>query len=636
MQNDFAYIDVPISKNDPQQNEEPMLMEVDTDFVAEDEDIERKKEEKEEEEETKSLERSIWRTSKSHGSCIVCSVTDSKSMRVLSDEQRTMIFLNRGIWIPKDDVEKLIDDFRTALQYAGSLDFDDPGALDNENYKTITGLDRDAFNDLLGQLITMRSSRLRSVRVALAVFLAKLRLGLSNRVLACLFRLTSKRSVSRICHQVRVAIMQDFVPYHVGFQHVSRETILTQHQTTVATELVTNGPDQVVLIADGTYFFCQKSSNNEFQRRTYSQHKRRHLVKPMTITASDGYIVSSLEPFFTDSKNNDAAILKHCMLNNEQQVLSWLRDNDVLVLDRGFRDTVNTLNRLGLKVAMPDFLHNQQQLPADEANRTRLVTKNRWVIESVNRKIKTWKFMAQTIQNSTLRFISDYLDIICALINKYQCTAVKDITNGSAIAIRMRQMLTTENRLQERLTQHNSATSLHWSKYNASEFQFPPLTEDNIRDLTFGSYQIRMAKSYIIEHIRQSQKHEEMEFIVERSDEHDHLVRARFQSRHSNNKNHIATVQFKHNTQQPIDAWYCTCFAGAREVGMCSHITALVWHLGVNRAVIPAYNHPLSASQLLDAIDDSMHFTEDDSNSDADNVSSLNESDTDNDEDDLT
>ncbi|CAF2004019.1 unnamed protein product [Rotaria magnacalcarata] len=594
MQNDFAYIDVPTSKNDPQQNEEPMLMEVDTDFVAEDEDIERKKEEKEEEEETKSLELSIWRTSKSHGSCIVCSVTDSKSMRVLSDEQRTMIFLNRGIWIPKDDVEKLIDDFRTALQYAGSLDFDDPGALDNENYKTITGLDRDAFNDLLGQLITMRSSRLRSVRVALAVFLAKLRLGLSNRVLACLFRLTSKRSVSRICHQVRVAIMQDFVPYHVGFQHVSRETILTQHQTTVATELVTNGPDQ------------------------------------------DGYIVSSLEPFFTDSKNNDAAILKHCMLNNEQQVLSWLRDNDVLVLDRGFRDTVNTLNRLGLKVAMPDFLHNQQQLPADEANRTRLVTKNRWVIESVNRKIKTWKFMAQTIQNSTLRFISDYLDIICALINKYQCTAVKDITNGSAIAIRMRQMLTTENRLQERLTQHNGATSLHWSKYNASEFQFPPLTEDNIRDLTFGSYQIRMAKSYIIEHIRQSQKHEEMEFIVERSDEHDHLVRARFQSRHSNNKNHIATVQFKHNTQQPIDAWYCTCFAGAREVGMCSHITALVWHLGVNRAVIPAYNHPLSASQLLDAIDDSMHFTEDDSNSDADNVSSLNESDTDNDEDDLT
>ena len=139
---------------------------------------------------------------------------------------------------------------------------------------------------MLEKLKAMRNARLRSVREALAIFLAKVRLGLSNRVLACLFRLTSKRSVSHICHQVRVALMQDFVLNHVEFQHVSRETILAQHQTAVATELLTNGPDQIVLIADGTYFFCQKSFNSEFQRRTYSQHKRRHLVKPMIITAS--------------------------------------------------------------------------------------------------------------------------------------------------------------------------------------------------------------------------------------------------------------------------------------------------------------------------------------------------------------
>ena len=131
---------------------------------------------------------------------------------------------------------------------------------------------------MLEKLTTMRNAHLRSVREALAIFLAKLCLGLSNRVFACLFRLTSKRSVSHICHQVRITLMQDFVPNHVAFQHVSRETILAQHQTAVAIELFTNGPDQIVLIADGTYFFCQKSSNSEFQRRTYSQHERRHLV----------------------------------------------------------------------------------------------------------------------------------------------------------------------------------------------------------------------------------------------------------------------------------------------------------------------------------------------------------------------
>ncbi|CAF2079156.1 unnamed protein product [Rotaria magnacalcarata] len=319
MQNDFDHLDVPVNKTDSQENEE-LMMEVDTDIVTENEDIESEKEESQEEKERKSVTLSIWRTSKSQGSCIVCPVADSTSMRVLSDEQRTMIFLSRSIWVPKgarccsnhlykghlsyearqsvkqskvDDiilnkhnVEKLIDNFRLALKHAGSLDFDDPGALENETYKTITGLDRDHFNDLLDKLTTMRNSRLRSVRVALAIFLAKIRLALSNRVLAYVFQLASKRSVSRICHQVRVALMQDFVPYHVGFQHVSRETILAQHQTMVATELLTNGREQVVLIADGTYLFCQKSSNNEFQRRTYSQHKHRHLVKPMIITAS--------------------------------------------------------------------------------------------------------------------------------------------------------------------------------------------------------------------------------------------------------------------------------------------------------------------------------------------------------------
>ncbi|CAF4844654.1 unnamed protein product, partial [Rotaria magnacalcarata] len=160
MQNDFDHLDVPVNKTDSQENEESMLMEVDTDIVTENEDIESEKEESQEEKEMKSVTLSIWRTSKSHGSCIVCPVADSTSMRVLSDEQRTMIFLSRSIWVPKDvrccsnhiykgnlsyearqsvkqskvddiilnkhNVEKLIDNFCLTLKHAGSLDFDDP------------------------------------------------------------------------------------------------------------------------------------------------------------------------------------------------------------------------------------------------------------------------------------------------------------------------------------------------------------------------------------------------------------------------------------------------------------------------------------------------------------------------------
>jgi hypothetical protein len=272
-------------------------------------------------------------------SCVVCKTADSTPMQVLSNEQRTIVFLKRGIFVPKNsrcctdhlyrrqltyeglkriqrsqldqlilndaDVKKLFEDCQSAMSRVSSFDFDDPTSLDDQGYKTITSLSRgiifyivficylmhflyisDNFNDLLDQLTTMRNTCVRSVRVALAVFLAKLRFGLSNSVLACLFQLKCKSTVSRICHQIRTALIKDFVPKYLGFQHMDRNTVLAQHQSVIATKLLTDSPNQVVLIADGTYIYCEKSFNNEFQRRTYSSHKHRHLVKPMIITTS--------------------------------------------------------------------------------------------------------------------------------------------------------------------------------------------------------------------------------------------------------------------------------------------------------------------------------------------------------------
>ena len=108
----------------------------------------------------------------------------------------------------------------------------------------------------------------------------------------------------------------------------------------------------------------------------------------------------------------------------------------------------------------------------------------------VNRKIKQWKLIAQTIQNSTLRFISDYLHIVCVLINKCQCPAMKDRDNGREIAMKMPEMFTTRNKLQERLVQYTGLTSLHWSKQNPSNFQFLPLSEKKIRELTLGNIKL--------------------------------------------------------------------------------------------------------------------------------------------------
>ena len=87
-------------------------------------------------------------------------------------------------------------------------------------------------------------------------------------------------------------------------------------------------------------------------------------------------------PFFGDYKNNDANIIQHCLLNNEQDILKWLKDDDIIILDRGFRDAVLTMTMLGFRTAMPSFLNGRSQLTTEDANQSRLVTANRWVIES--------------------------------------------------------------------------------------------------------------------------------------------------------------------------------------------------------------------------------------------------------------
>ena len=141
----------------------------------------------------------------------------------------------------------------------------------------------------------MRESRVRSIRVAVAAFCAKMRLGLSNRVLSTIFHIKDDRAVSRIVHQVTEALINNFAPKHIGFGHISGQTVLNQHQTLKASTLLTNNNQQVVVVMDGTYLYVQKSANNELQRHTYSMHKHRHLVKPMIITTTVRYYFAFYE-----------------------------------------------------------------------------------------------------------------------------------------------------------------------------------------------------------------------------------------------------------------------------------------------------------------------------------------------------
>jgi len=80
-------------------------------------------------------------------------------------------------------------------------------------------------------------------------------------------------------------------------------------------------------------------------------------------------------PFFSDYKNNDASILKHRLNKNEQDIITWLHKDDILIVDRGFWDAAPAIKHFGYATVMPSFLNKRQQPSIEDANYTCLVTK---------------------------------------------------------------------------------------------------------------------------------------------------------------------------------------------------------------------------------------------------------------------
>ena len=202
----------------------------------------------------------------------------------------------------------------------------------------------------------------------------------------------------------------------------------------------------------------------------------------MLITSTTGYIIEVYGPYLSDSSNNDASIQKDVLIKNKSGILNWIQDHDLVIVDRGYRDSTGMMRALGLDVFMPEFLDGRRRFDALEANRSRFISKLRWVVESANGRVKQFKWLNQTIQNSTIPQIRDYLQIACALVNAYRAPAISSSQNNS-IADTMLAHLHQSNLLRTRLTNEH----LLWANSESSTLiNFPILTLDQTRLITVG------------------------------------------------------------------------------------------------------------------------------------------------------
>lgn len=187
-------------------------------------------------------------------------------------------------------------------------------------------------------------------------------------------------------------------------------------------------------------------------------------MKPMMVVTPTGYIVSVLGPYLADSKNNDASILKPMIYHNAEELRSWLQEEDVFVVDRGFRDAQDVLKDVGIKLKMPSFMkRGDKQLLTLDSNLLRVVTKVRWVVEACNGRLNQWQYLAKTLPNSQIPFIGDYVRVVAALCNKYRPPISRSSEEDEQIAAKMLHL--SQRAKQERVESEGlDGRGMRWSK----------------------------------------------------------------------------------------------------------------------------------------------------------------------------
>jgi len=170
------------------------------------------------------------------------------------------------------------------------MNFDLDSTLKDDYYDTYLGMSKENFMDLCNTCAPFIERKNKfDFRNSIALFLTKLRTGMSLQACGLLFGI-DKRRASEKFHMVRKLLMRAFVPSNLGYNSITREDYIQQHGTTLSQMLLQIDPTQrdiAASIMDGTYLYIQKSTNFKVQKQTWS-FKNANLVKPFKMVAADG------------------------------------------------------------------------------------------------------------------------------------------------------------------------------------------------------------------------------------------------------------------------------------------------------------------------------------------------------------
>ncbi|XP_025994034.2 uncharacterized protein LOC113004570 [Solenopsis invicta] len=448
-------------------------------------------------------------------------------------------------------------------------------SLSEERIKTFTGLTWKNLIQLKKMMTSIRNSECRNILQAIVIFLFKLCSGNSNSMIAAILGLQYDQQVSMCSESVIKSFEKDILPIYFGFKAFSRNDLIQNHTSVMARKLYDIKEDQLVLICDGTYLQHEKSSNNEYQRKSFSVQKKMPLCKPFTICTTDGFIVDTLGPFYANQ--NDAQIMK-IIMSDPNGLRSLLRKCDIFILDRGFRDVKQYLEEQGYQVLMPALKGQRSQLTTEESNESRRITKLRWPVEAVHGVIgQKYRLLHHKLDNKLLPKAGSYCRIACFLNNTFGKRFNSDVDLSDEIVAQIKSRASVENTLAlEVETQRWSSRKLPFQPLISTHLlDFPEMTEKDLKIFFTGSYQLSQSISYLAEIMNQNNIN--LHYLKKKND----IIKVQIRSRHVNKKRYNCYIHYAPNTigYNGILRYFCECANGRCTIGCCSHVAAIIYYL---------------------------------------------------------
>lgn len=207
----------------------------------------------------------------------------------------------------------------------------------------------------------------------------------------------------------------------------------------------------------------------------------------------------------------------------------------------------------------------------------------RWVVEAVNGRIKNvFPFFKHTIEGTYVPKIMRFNRIACAIMNAYFPPLYNNKDFHNIISEVCASEIPQTNELKDEIVKLGlKRMTTRWERASATSVTgFPQLSMEDLQRITLGSYQIKIAERYIVNHLKDNS-----DFGIFIHREKEDIIRARIQSRFSRSKTHDAWVKFEENGSgwEAVKGLYCTCKVGERTLGCCSHLTSVLRYLGFDR-----------------------------------------------------